>query len=222
MCVVNFATETGWYKEGQVRLLDSLQAVGFKGDVLSWVGEESLKCPPHQKVPYAFKVYALVQAYLSGYDLALLLDCSMVAIKPLDEVFNHIEEHGHFIQENGYSVGEWCSDAALETLHITREEAFTIRDCSAGCTGLNFKNKQAVAFLKYWFEKANDNITFIGGWDNKNGEVSKDERVLGHRHDQTAASVIAYKLNMKLMPRDYYFSYYTPRHESVCILCLRY
>lgn len=221
MCIVNFATETGWYKGGQIRLLESLHAVGYKGDVLTWIGEESLKCPSHQQVPYGFKTYALAEAYFKGYELALLLDCSMVAIQPLDKIFNHIEEHGHFIQDSGYDVGQWCSDAALGTLQITREEAFSIRCCSAGCTGLNFKNTRSVDFLKQWHEKANDNITFIGAWDNKDGQVSTDSRVLGHRHDQTAASVLAHKLNMKIMPRDYYFSYYTPRHESICILCLR-
>ncbi|MDF2633461.1 MAG: hypothetical protein K0R78_335 [Pelosinus sp.] len=221
MCIVNFATEEGWYKEGQIRLLNSLQAVGFEGDVLTWIGEESLKCPPHKTVPYAFKTYALLEAYDKGYEMALLLDCSMVAIQPLDKLFNHIKLYGHFMQDSGYDVGQWCSDAALETLNITREEAFSIRCCSAGCTGLNFNNKRAVAFLRYWHEKANDNITFLGAWENSAGQVSKDSRVLGHRHDQTAASVIAYKLNMDIMPRDYFFSYYTPRHKGVCILCFR-
>ena len=45
-------------------------------------------------------------------------------------------------------------------------------------------------------ELAVDNITFPGPHNNDNLLASKDRRVKGHRHDQTAMSVIAIRLGM--------------------------
>ena len=67
----------------------------------------------------------------------------------------------------------------------------------ANVMGLDLSDERAVKFIQQYYEKANDGITFKGAWTNKNFEVSKDKRVLGHRHDQTAASVIAWKLGMR-------------------------
>ncbi len=64
-----------------------------------------------------------------------------------------------------------------------------------------------MAFCRDWAEFAADGITFRGIPQNipleqTNGNsgslVSKDPRVLGHRHDQTAASYLAWKYKMHL------------------------
>jgi hypothetical protein len=39
-----------------------------------------------------------------------------------------------------------------------------------------------------------------GRWHNKSGRVSKDKRVLGHRHDQSVLSIIAHQLGLEASP----------------------
>lgn len=219
-CIVNFSTKEGWFPQGQKRLIDSLHSTGFDGDILYWVGEDSLGCPLHKQVPYAFKTYAFMEAYKKGYDLVLWLDCSMWAIKSVEPVFQHLATQNYLMQKNGFNAGQWCSDAALETLKVSREEANLIPSCFAGGIGLNLNDERARQFLALWHEKAQDGITFVGAWTNVHQEVSKDPSVLGHRHDQTAASVIAYQLGMELQPGNLYISYYKEKPgESVCIFC---
>jgi hypothetical protein len=48
--------------------------------------------------------------------------------------------------------------------------------------------------------------TFKGPWDNSGNKASSDPRVLGHRHDQTAASVIATRCGMtEWIPSGVYY-----------------
>ena len=80
----------------------------------------------------------------------------------------------------------------------------------ASTIGLDLRkyNYHSIAFLEQYFQLASDGVTFRGipldsphaiqkSWGNANQEMCADERVLGHRHDQTAASVISWKLGMR-------------------------
>ena len=111
-----------------------------------------------------------------------------------------MEKHGYLIFQEEHSVGEYCSDAALETLEIEREESFDMPCCWATVMGFDVRHPNARAFLARWQALSMDGQTFPGpkwsgvfGWPKT---ASADPRVKGHRHDQTAASVIALKLGM--------------------------
>jgi hypothetical protein len=92
-------------------------------------------------------------------------------------------------------VGNWTSDAALPLLGITREQSFKIPKLATHSLGLDLKTNIARDFLSQWMDAAN-NGSFRGAWTNNNHEVSQDPRVCGHRHDLSAASVIADRLGM--------------------------
>lgn len=198
ICVINVSVGK-WYPRGQDRLSKSLDNIGYKGKKLFWKNSYPHFCPSHQKIPYAFKPYAFREAQKRGFDMALWIDSAVYAIKPIDCYFQRMEQEGHVLMKNGWSNGEWCTDAALNTLGLTREEALKMPHLMACVMGLNFKTERSLKFLDEWFKLANDGITFPGPWTNKNGEASSDKRVLGHRHDQTAASTISYRLGMKWM-----------------------
>jgi hypothetical protein len=61
-------------------------------------------------------------------------------------------------------------------------------------------HQTVIEFLEIWKEKAMDG-SFVGAkWSGVNGwprTVSADERVKGHRHDQTIGSLIALQLGLK-------------------------
>jgi hypothetical protein len=61
---------------------------------------------------------------------------------------------------------------------------------------------------------------FIGQWNNKTKTESKDDRCLGHRHDQTCIELLAYKLDIKKQLRlwgsssQYPSRYFTTWNDS--------
>ena len=174
--------------------------------IFSWVDSLPPGSPQHDDSPYAFKVYAIRDAARrQEAQTVLWADSSVHVVKRLDPLWGLIESQGYWLSTNDVdentfrTCGEWTCDAALEPLGITREEAFKIPQVVATFFGLDFRHQIAVDFLREWerLEKAG---AFKGPWVNTNQEASVDPRVLGHRHDQTAASVIAYRLGMKLMP----------------------
>lgn len=153
-------------------------------------------CPTHEKSPFAFKFYCINECLKMGYKQILWLDSSVIVKNSLEDVFNFINQYGYFFVMNGHNIGAYCHDKALKTLGITREQSFQIPSLQGTNFGLNFENDSAIIFLKKMFEYANDNITFVGPHNNNNNYASTDNRVLGHRHEQTAMSVVSIKLGM--------------------------
>jgi len=164
---------------------------------------------PHEQAPYAFKIYALEQAHREIVDTSvtlLWLDSAVMILRPLGPIWRRIERHGYwFSQNHDYNCGEWTCDSALPILGITREEAFTIPQIVGGCFGLNMRAPVAQEFMERWKEYALAGA-FAGPWRNDHGEASLDPRVQGHRHDQTAASVIVHRMGLRLTQPPRYFS----------------
>jgi hypothetical protein len=221
-CIIDVAIGAN-FPLAQDRLNKSLDNIGYTGGRLFWKNSIPDGCPPHSQIHYAFKPYAIREAQRQGYDLAIWADSCLWAIRPLDVVFDYIEKQGYmFFLNTAYStksgtsyspylIGEWCSDAALQTLKITREEAFDYPQLMACCMGFDLRNQVVKDFIDQWFALANDGVTFTGSCTNNNREVSSDERVRGHRHDQTAASVLTRKLGMTnwLISYETYLLYYS-------------
>jgi hypothetical protein len=188
--VINVCTNNGGYPQGQKRLAETIKDADFYG----YVGEHKVGAPPHNKIPYAFKPFAIEHLRKKGYDLVLWCDASMIAVKPLFELFKIIELDGYLMEESGHYLGRWCNDKALRNMGITREQAMKIPMYSAGMTGLNLKDETAIKFLDDWLNFAKDGETFVGDW--------KD-----HRHDMSVASFLAHKYNMKFQRGGTYLSY---------------
>lgn len=205
-CVVNFAKDL-WYPMGQARLFQSLIATGFTGETFLFNSESILGSPSHHECPYAFKPHALDAARRYGYDIALWADASVWAIRDTRPLFDWIEQAGHAFFYNTI-CGPWCSDACLKTFGVTRDEAFGIPMLVGMCMGFDLRNPTTLEFLDRWLAAARDGVTFPGSWSNNGGEVSSDPRVKGHRHDQSAASLIAHQLGMPLLYAPTFFQYY--------------
>jgi hypothetical protein len=221
-CIVNVAIGA-WHPRGQERLAASLDAVGFNGHRLFYRDTLPSGSPSHTDIPYAFKPHAVAEARRLGFEQVLWVDAAVWAIKDLSPVWAHIDQHGYLFFLNGFTTGQWCADAALGPLGITREESFSYPHMMACVMGFDFRNERTNRFLDEWIARANDGVTFVGAWRNDQQQVSSDTRVLGHRHDQTAASVIAHRMGMQnwLPSQDTFLLYYTdgatPK-ESVCLL----
>lgn len=198
-CIVNYASGSrdSLFRRGQRRLVEECKAVAYEGDFLLFNDENPLDCPPHGQVPYAFKPHAMKVAADRGYRFLLWCDCSVFPVRPLDRAFEIMRELGYMFLMCGWKAGEWCSDAALGPLGVTREETLKMDQLIGGCQGLDLSSARSRYYLERWYDLSRDGITFPGAWTNENGQVSADKRVLGHRHDQVAASIIAWKLGMR-------------------------
>ena len=207
-CIINFAKNYpqhqrhgSWYLEGQERLKRSLAMVGYAGGLMLFQ-DYPAGSPRHEDVQYAFKLACLKEAERAGYDVLLWIDCSVWAIRPIEPILDEIKQVGYVIFDDGWNVGQWCTDAALVTLGITREEAFTIPMLWSAIVGFDLTNERSRKFYDEWYRLSRDGITFKGPWS-RDGLDTQDKRVLGHRHDQTAESVIAWRLGMTATKSDF-------------------
>jgi hypothetical protein len=194
VCVVNFSDYR--YKIGQDRLVESLNNNNFKGDIITFDSYEQVGSKSHSEVPYQFKVYAIEKARQMGYDIVLYCDASLYAIKDIQPCIDYIIQNGYLLENNDGNVAMYSTDTCLNEFGLNREESATIRLHSAGFTGLNFNNELCAEFFRQWYLYASQEKTFIGHWNNDNHECSNSSLCKGHRHDQTVASIVAYRLNM--------------------------
>ncbi len=188
------------FPRGLARVRETLARHGYRGDVITWDREYPAGSPINQQAYCAFKPFCFEEARRRGFEVVLWVDSSIVVKRSIDPVLRDIARDGYLLYENTHSVGEYCKDDALDTLGITREESFAMPSCSACVLGLDLRRPRGAAFLDQWQMYASDGVTFPGPkWSGVRGwprVASRDPRVKGHRHDQTAASVIALRLGM--------------------------
>ena len=193
-CIVSFANKNGNYIKGLARLGESLRN-NFNGEFLGFIGEQSMGCPLHSAMPYAFKIHAIQKAIDAGFDQILWLDSSCFAIKNVNSIFDTIEKDGCIFQEAGHMLGTWTNDKTLKYFNLTRDEAMNIRMVgNAGFLGLNLRNPTAKQFFIRWKKACQDGM-FAGAWTN-DGSESKDERCKGHRHDMSCSSALVHTMGL--------------------------
>lgn len=181
---------------GLTRLEAGLKANGYEGEIHLF-REYPEGCPTHREIPYGFKPWLLDWARRRGDSEALWMDSACVPVKSLDRVFALMRRQGYVFPYSPLRIGEWCSDAALNTMGLTREKVMGLwPSIWATVMGLNFRNALANEFLDRWLAKSRDGVSFHGDWTNENGQVSSDPRVQGHRHDQTIATILAFQMGL--------------------------
>lgn len=211
------------YPTAQQRLIQTLEHHGFTGEKYLWTDAYPEESPRHHVVPYGFKTHAFVVARRHGHRVVLWCDAALVAMRDIRPLFDAIERQGHLLISLGLPCGQWCSDKALPLLGVTREEAWRIPSLTGSLMGLDFGHGRTREFFRRWHGLSVGADAFRAPWENdphaaqgwslwvpRSGFVSADPRVLGHRHDQTCASVIAHQLGMELTEARGLFAYGTP------------
>lgn len=199
--IVNVST--GKYLPGQARLHDHI--AGIQG--IFWQGDVPDGCPAHSERPYAFKAYAMQQVAMMGYRKILWVDASIVMVNRVDRIFSRAAEHGAWISRNGFRNSEWTADSAYSDLGVTREENHGIDHVVATAFAVDLDHPKGTALLQEYFRLASETKAFCGPWRNTEENPCGGPGVLGHRHDQTALSVIAWRLGIPLTDPPAYFAY---------------
>lgn len=200
--VVNVATGPHYIK-GQQRLTAK---VGSGAHVLAWTDNLPEGSPSHAEVPYAFKAFALQDAAARGNSLLLWADSSILPIAPLGPLFDRIYEQGYWISRNGWMNSEWTADSAYADLGVDRQENETIPHVVGTAFGINVHHPKGRTILDEYLRLAKTQA-FCGAWRNCPDTPCGPAGVLGHRHDQTALSVIAWQLGLELTNPPDIFAY---------------
>lgn len=183
--IINLSTKK--FRKGQYRLLKSLKGK-TNAEIFFYRLESQVGAPSHKDNNYAFKVYTFLKAIKEGFTHILWLDASMFVIKDIEPVFDVIDKEGYFFQNGGWKNSEWTNERAIEYFGTSEG------DMMAACVlGLNLENEKTREFFDLWIKSMNEGI-FNGDWSN-------------HRHDQTCASILAYKLGMPLYEANSLFEY---------------
>jgi hypothetical protein len=219
--------------KGQARLGNALQVEAC--EFAHWNGLPG-EWPSHQDKPYAFKAYALKDVVDHYYhDLLLWADSSILPIRSLEPLWERIERDGYWFSRNGWNNYEWTADSAypdlfpsegwgrtdlieaLQPLPHARTLNRTIPHVVATTFGINVRHPKGRAFLDEYYRLASETRAFCGPWINSNqpGIIANPPHcspcgpagVRGHRHDQTAASVIAWRLGFELTDPPNIFAY---------------
>ena len=201
--------------------------------------------PSHQDKPYAFKAYALKAAVDAGAELVLWADAAILPIRSMEPLWEKIEREGAWIHNGGWLNHQWTADEAypdlfnveyaedadngLDPEFQNRRMNRTIPHVVATTFGLNVKHPVGAQILAEYYRLASETRAFCGPWWNSNGE-REDYRqhrgaapcgppsTLGHRHDQTALSVIAWRLGVKLTEGAELFDYSKRRPDGYLYL----
>jgi hypothetical protein len=195
------------YRDNLLRLEHGL--LDFRGTLKFWRDELPPGSPPHADVPYAFKAWALKHVIDAGFEQVLWLDSSIVPMRPLDKIWSLLDERGYWFSKNfphgpittssiPWKCGQWCADSALGPLGISRGMSFDIDLVIGGAFGLDVHRASSRYMFDELLRLARDGATFRGPWDNEGGRASSSRAVLGHRHDQTVLSVLAWRQAMEL------------------------
>lgn len=232
--IVNVAT--GRYVVGQDRMVMS-----FAGEaVYHYPDRLPPGCPPHAEIPYAFKAYALNEASeLGGFDSLLWCDaCIIAGPRPLSDLWQYIEQHGVWLARNGYTNYEWTADSAYPDLFpgievdAARAKNRVIPHVVATAFGISLKHPAGRAFLERYVNAAQTRA-FCGPWwnsdyspapgvfpyrDRERAAACAPSDVSGHRHDQTAASVIAWQLGIELTHCPEWFTYKGSETDRTCLV----
>jgi hypothetical protein len=195
--VVNVAT--GHYAVGQERLGALLAANHPDTLLFHWKDRMPAGCPDHHRVPYAFKAFAMKEVAGLGCKQLLWADSCIVPAQSLEPIWEHAREHGVWLSRNGWWNAEWTAESAYADLGVTKAENWNIPHVVATTFAVDLDHANGRAFLDEYFRLASDTKAFCGPWTGGIG--------VQHRHDQTAASVVAWRLGLPLTDPPAMFAY---------------
>lgn len=226
VAIVTFFNDKEKYILAGKRQKESLQAINFPMEnYFQFRNFQEINSPDHSEIPYAFKPYAINEIKKKGFEIVVWMDSPIYAIKEINKFIDYIRLNGFIFFDNiGFTIADFTSDECLNNFSITREDSFKHPMIMACLMGFNFKNEKSTKLFNNYFNVTNIKGCYEGDWTNEANQVSKDNRVKGHRHDQSVMSILLAKEKIKpLHPHSTFFAYFgnpghLPHAESVCLL----
>jgi hypothetical protein len=205
----------GYYATYADRLEQSLDQFGPDADRIIWRGEWPTGSPTHQDTNYAFKYYAVQDAFRKGYRYVMWLDAGTQAIAPIEPLWARVRYLGYSLLRGGDPLWKWISDYALERFGYKRAQISGMGLFGGCMIGLDRESAVAMEFFRQWGEIVKDKRLMMGAHrlqtsahgvmrsillsDADMSPISTDELVEGHRSDEACFSLVCDKLGMEPM-----------------------
>jgi hypothetical protein len=212
---ITVCVATGRYGTGALRLAARMRELNER--FIPWY-QEPMHSPPHSRVPYAFKARALEIVASEGADTILWADACIYPLQSLTRIWERAEQHGAWIGRNGWKNIQWTAVDAYPDLNITRAENEGIEHVVATAFAVCLRHPVGREIFNEYVNLGLHTRAFVGPWKNGPGDPVSNAHVprvgpcgppevLGHRHDQTALSVIAWRAGVPLTESPDYFAY---------------
>jgi hypothetical protein len=205
----------GWYSVGAKRLRRSLNEVGFAGDIITWEDQLPPNCPPHNEVPYYFKIAAFDYALSKGYTHILWADASFWAVNDPMPIFDIINEQGYYMFSSGYNLAQTVNDRTLSYLSIDRNDLEPVTEWATGCVGIYIDNPDGRQVYDLWKQYMDAGLS-IGSRLHDN--QSEDPRFLFHRQDQSCYALACWQLGLRNEKGLDHVAYYGTGHNPEKII----
>lgn len=153
---------------------------------------------------YSFKPVVVKQA-LDAYPYVLWIDASSIVLKPLDNLFKHIQQNGYFVATIGNEIIDgkyrfpmrWCTTKrVIEAFGLNKPALSWIMDAEQIMTTTFGISKDSAPLFADFFETSKDMSLFID-------DGSTPDGIGTGRHDQTVLSIFAYTRNLIVHKQDY-------------------
>ena len=201
--IVNVA-QGSWYRRGQERLATSARAHAPGYALAMYSDELPPGSPSHKDAPYAFKHHAMIQAKRDGHDVAIWCDSSVWFVANPQPVVDLAIQRGMWIGHSTVNLGCWSSDESLEKLGVKRDDVWAVPMPMGTMYALDLRSKLADDLFEYMLAHED---ALKGYWTNEARQVSPNEAVRGHRHDQVLLSVFCRDHGIQIDPFPSFLSY---------------
>jgi hypothetical protein len=191
----------GHYASGVDRLERSLYYEGWPGQMRFWKNEYPFGCAEHGgEGQYNFKVHCFNEQFLAGYKVCVWADSSFWCVKNPMPLFDYVNDKGIYFFKSGYSLAETATDRLLWYAGVTREELYDVSEFATGLVGINIDNPLGKEFFTQW--KTYMEAGMFGGSRVHDLNDSQHPKFRFSRQDQSAASMILYKMGVKTAGED--------------------
>jgi hypothetical protein len=165
-CIVTYISCNEGYKKDLQDLIHQLEIIGFNGHLIYRIGgwpnteENSLEL---FDVPYAFKLFSILEARRLGYKNCLWLDACFYPVKPLDLLFEHIDKHGvFFCRMHDYnSTGHIQEFATLALANTPLLKFLKLNAVTTIAIGLDLTSTKGNDILFKWHTMAKNKLGFL-------------------------------------------------------------
>jgi hypothetical protein len=205
----------GHYVAGIDRLERSLYYEGWAGDMRFWRNEYPPNCPPHGgDGQYNFKPFCFREMFNDDYKIVCWMDASLFCVKNPMPLFDYVNEFGLYFFKSGYSLAETATDRLLNYSGLHREDLYDVPEFATGLVGINIDNPKGNEFFHEWEKYRKDGM--FGGNRAHDFTDSQHPKFRFSRQDQSAASMVLYKMGIKTCGEDRDFQAYkgTPHNAD--------
>lgn len=166
-CFVTYVSYNSPYPKMLKEMPKLLEEVGFDGYYLYQVGGYPTPTGIEINfigVPYAFKIFMMLEAYARGFQKVIWLDSSFIPLKNPKPIFDRLEEEGVVStgQALGLGEGPFLSKISRKSLYsYTGIDALSgVNYALAGLFGLKMGTIKAVEFINSYYELVQSGAPF--------------------------------------------------------------